>query len=185
MASTSSATNSPLASFTVDSPSFRQLRRDAAAPRRRSLTVRAHSRFPDQGSSDAVDANLGVLRDRIEAVQIKERLELTCSAVLRSTSLRMMTRSPPPPPQSTSATCSRVEQGRNDNDNKNYGWNYGGDEQLVMKSRRRSEKAGTFELVYQVFRLAALVSSTVGVTCLSGTCLLYLVSIFTHHFGHY
>ncbi|CAL1405359.1 unnamed protein product [Linum trigynum] len=179
MASPSSTTKShySLASFAITSPRLQC--------RRRPLTFRAHGKFPDEGSSgwpsdDGVDANLGVLRDRIEAVQIKERLQLTCSAVLRSASLRMMTR--PPPQQSTSSTCSRVDHGRNIN----YGWNYGGDhEQLVNRSRRRRrQQRSTQELAYQFCRLVALVSSTIGVTCLSGTCLLYLVSILAHHFSH-
>ncbi|KAK9271750.1 hypothetical protein L1049_002113 [Liquidambar formosana] len=47
---------------------------------RRSLQVRAQG-FRDEGrSSNIVDANLCVLRERIDVMRIKERLERCCSA---------------------------------------------------------------------------------------------------------
>ncbi|GAY43812.1 hypothetical protein WN944_005196 [Citrus x changshan-huyou] len=48
---------------------------------RRALQVMAHQSFRDEGrlsNNNIVDANLKVLRERIEKIQIKERLEKCC-----------------------------------------------------------------------------------------------------------
>lgn len=84
-------------------------------------------------SNNIVDANLGVLRGRIEEVRIKERLE----------------------------RCYRCK----------YGWNYApGYNYKLKKDINLSE----------FFELVGFIGVTFGVTCLSGTVILSLISIVVH-----
>ncbi|XWS75529.1 hypothetical protein CRYUN_Cryun01aG0097500 [Craigia yunnanensis] len=58
-------------SLTIISPSFKHYTRQA-------FQVRAQSCRDGGRSSNRVDANLGVLRERIEQVKIKDKLERCC-----------------------------------------------------------------------------------------------------------
>ncbi|XVF20684.1 hypothetical protein REPUB_Repub12eG0023200 [Reevesia pubescens] len=62
---------SSLPSFAIISPSFKHYTRQL-------LQVRAQSCRDGGRSSNRVDANLSVLRERIEQVKIKEKLERCC-----------------------------------------------------------------------------------------------------------
>ncbi|CAN0896632.1 hypothetical protein LINGRAHAP2_LOCUS18611 [Linum grandiflorum] len=125
------------------------------------------------GSSDVVEANMSVLKERIQQVQIKERMSLTYPAGHRPPFSRMTTDQP----ISTASSSPRPINIRVSN---NYGWNYG--EANMVKSRRRKNDGG--DVVLQMLKVIGLVSSTVGITCLSGTGLLCLVSLLTHDFSH-
>ncbi|KAM7516346.1 hypothetical protein LguiA_005929 [Lonicera macranthoides] len=99
-----------------------------------SIQVRARS-FRDEGkSSNIVDANLRVLRERMEEIKMKERLERCCSR----------------------------EQ---------YGWNYSSS--YDYKHKREANLSECFELI-------SLVGGTIGLTILSGTFLLCLISLIVH-----
>ena len=80
-----------------------------------------------------VDSNLRVLRERIEQVQMKERLERCCR--------------------------------------KEHGWNYAPGYNYKLK---RDTQISDF------FGLVSLATGTVGLTLLSGTLGLYLVSLVVH-----
>ncbi|CBI33584.3 uncharacterized protein LOC132255017 [Vitis vinifera] len=99
----------------------------------RRLRVRAQS-FRDEGrQSNMVDASLSVLRERIEQVQIKERLE----------------------------RCCRRE----------HGWNYAPGYNYKLKRDTQ---------LSDLFGLVGLAAGTVGITLLSGTLGLCLVSLVFH-----
>ncbi|CAN0896631.1 hypothetical protein LINGRAHAP2_LOCUS18611 [Linum grandiflorum] len=155
---------------------FTNTRPGSATTSRLLLTVvRAH--LADEGnsggSSDVVEANMSVLKERIQQVQIKERMSLTYPAGHRPPFSRMTTDQP----ISTASSSPRPINIRVSN---NYGWNYG--EANMVKSRRRKNDGG--DVVLQMLKVIGLVSSTVGITCLSGTGLLCLVSLLTHDFSH-
>ncbi|KAA8530622.1 hypothetical protein F0562_005444 [Nyssa sinensis] len=98
-----------------------------------SLQVRAQS-FRDEGRSrNNVDANLSVLRERIEEVRMKERLERCCRSV--------------------------------NGWNNPAGYNY--------KCKRGMELS-------QFSELLGLVGGTIGLTILSGTFSLCLISLLVH-----
>ncbi|XP_059624603.1 uncharacterized protein LOC132292650 [Cornus florida] len=114
---------------TVIAPSTRSIR----STHKYSLQVRAQS-YRDEGrSSNIIDANLSILKMRIEEVRIKERLERCC---------------------------------RSQN-----GWNYAAT--YDYKRKRDAELS-------QVFELLGIVGGTFGLTILSGTLFLCLMSLLVH-----
>ncbi|XP_039021750.1 uncharacterized protein LOC120153960 isoform X2 [Hibiscus syriacus] len=111
-------------SCTIVSPAFKQYNRQPFQ------VIRAQS-CRDGRSSNGVDANLRVLRERIEQVKMKEELQKRC----------------------------RCEYGVGCNCNK-----------LLKRDKQRLE----------LFELLGLVGATIAFTCLTGSLLLCLVSLFVH-----
>ncbi|CAN1851199.1 hypothetical protein LINPERHAP1_LOCUS40130 [Linum perenne] len=150
-----------------------------------AAAVKAHRRFPaDEGSSswssDVVEANMNILKNRIHELQIKERLSPPSPPPEYPTGHRripfsQLTTRPLPTTTSNSSPTNIKPRVQN-----NYGWNHADCSMIKSRRQRRRHGGAGGELVLQLFRAL----TTVGITCLSGTCLLCLVSILTHDFSH-